>query len=170
MASATVTARACQPSIRRGGLVGSDRLPEFDALCADGRDFSATVTEHVVKSEDAPGQQNCGMGPRKNSPDRKHMCLPFTCTQAGRHFLAIVCGGCHGAVSVHQRSGAGSGLALAGLARGPTSGAAGLLPTSRKPRGRRFPWVKTNTAPPVLHLCSQVGSFCSPVVLLPWAG
>lgn len=57
MASATVTARACQPSIRRGGLVGSDRLPEFDALCADGRDFSATVTEHVVKSEDAPGQQ-----------------------------------------------------------------------------------------------------------------
>lgn len=96
---------------------------------------------------------------------------PFHLQAGGRHFLAIVCRGCHGAraISVHQPSGAGAGqalpgpllcAALPGQHHSPRRGSGRSHQTAFHPisdgktQERRFSGVKVNMAVP--RLCTRV--------------
>lgn len=69
-----VTARAHQPSMKWGDLMGNRPLPKSDAPRADGRGFWAPVIQHVMRSEDVPGQQNGG-GPQSECAAAGSTCV-----------------------------------------------------------------------------------------------
>lgn len=142
------------------------RLPKFGALCTDGLDFSATVVR--VACGDEPSQQNCGMGPSKNSPRQEAHVSPFH-LHTGRQAFPGHCS--RGLPRRRFRppakwgwrwpSSSRPGFCVLPVPAGPWPSlrGAGLLPTDRKTREGRFPWVKINTAAPPVFTPVLSGGF-----------
>lgn len=86
------------------------------------------------------------------------MCLPFTCTQTSRRFLAIVRGGCPRALSAHRWPGAGAGpapVALPGPAFASSRQARSPSPEPPEDAGKKIPSCKNKHGSPT---CFYTGS------------